>query len=77
MVNSTWTAPGGATLSGSNPSSYRSTLNLFPVLTGTYACVAYVGPGKSAFIGGSSGSKGIESKDDNYIFFVCSYDSHV
>ena len=69
MVNSTWTAPGGATLSGSNPSwtgsSYQSTLYLFPVRTGLYACVAYVGPSKSAFIAGSSGSTADIDGTDN------------
>ena len=65
VVNSTWTAPGGATLSGSNPSrtgsSYQSTLMLLSVQTGTYTCSAYIA--SSMFIGGSNqrfyGIKGI------------------
>ena len=59
MVNSTWTAPGGATLSGSNPSwtesSYQSTLMLASLGTGdagNYICGVSVSPNNSQYIKG-------------------------
>ena len=62
MVNSTWTAPGGATLSGSNPSwtgsSYQSTLMLTSLGTGnagTYICGASVTPTNTQYITGLMG----------------------
>ena len=57
MVNSTWTAPGGATLSGSNPSwtgsSYQSTLMLTSLGTGdagNYICSAKALPTNNQFL---------------------------
>ena len=62
MVNSTWTGPGGATLSGSNPSlngsSYQSTLMLTSLGTGdagTYICGVSVTPMASQYITGPMG----------------------
>ena len=62
MVNSTWTAPGGATLSGSNPSwtgaSYQSTLMLTSLETenaGNYICGASVTPINTQYITGPMG----------------------
>ena len=65
MVTSTWTAPGGATLNGSNPlwigSAYQSVLEVSSVLTGTYIATAYVAANKAAFIAGSNqSSSGVE-----------------
>ena len=61
-VNSTWTAPGGATLSGSNPSwtgsSYQSTLMLTSLGTGdagNYICGVSVTPMASQYITGPMG----------------------
>ena len=61
MVNSTWTAPGGATLNGSNPSwtgsSYQSTLRLTSLEAGNaenYTCSAVVLPSNYPFIMSSS-----------------------
>ena len=57
MVNSTWTAPGGATLSGSNSSwtgsSYQSTLMLTSLGTGdagNYICSAIALPTNNQFL---------------------------
>ena len=62
MVNSTWTAPGGATLRGSNPSwtgsSYQSTLMLTSLGTGdagNYICGVSVTPMTSQYITGPMG----------------------
>ena len=62
MVNSTWTAPGGVTLSGSNPSwtesSYQSTLMLASMGTGdagNYICGVSVTPMASQYITGPMG----------------------
>ena len=62
MVTSTWTAPGGATLSGSNPlwigSSNQSTLMLTSLGTGNagnYVCEVTVTPINSQYITGPMG----------------------
>ena len=66
MVNSTWTAPGGATLSGSNPSwtgsSYQSTLMLTSLGTGNagnYTCLALISPINNSFLLRASGISSI------------------
>ncbi|KAL5486438.1 hypothetical protein EMCRGX_G018913 [Ephydatia muelleri] len=63
MVTSTWTAPGGATLSGSNPlwigSSNQSTLMLTSLGTGnagSYVCGVSVAPINTQYITGPMGS---------------------
>ena len=63
MVTSTWTAPGGATLSGSNPlwigSSNQSTLMLTSLGTGnagSYVCGVSVIPINTQYITGPMGS---------------------
>ena len=62
MVNNTWIAPGGATLSGSNPSwtgsSYQSTLMLTSLGTGNagnYICGALVTPTSTQYSTGPMG----------------------
>ena len=66
MVNSTWTAPGGATLRGSNPSwtgsSYQSTLMLTSLGTGNagnYTCLAVISPINNPFLLQTSGISSI------------------
>ena len=63
MVTSTWTAPGGATLSGTNPlwigSSNQSTLMLTSLGTGnagSYVCGVSVTPINTQYITGPMGS---------------------